>query len=185
MISARRRMLHVGTGVALALTLTACQGSADDATPSASPTTPPVEVTEPEELETPAPDPATDEPEPDATTAPEDEPLPEDAAVNGPNAIAEPLDGASVAGPTVTVRGQGTAYEGTLNYEITLLETDEVVAADFTQAGANGEVGPFEFTVDLEPGTYLVRVFEPEISDTEPGDTGPYVNLVEVTFTVT
>lgn len=190
MTSARRRMLHVGTGIAVALTLAACQGTGSS-TPTDSPPTPAPtdEISAPEELETPVTDPASEAPDPDtdpdADPAPADDGIPEDAAVNGPNSIVEPLDGASVSGPAVTVRGEGTAYEGTLNYEVVRVETDEVVAADFTQAGANGEVGPYEFTVDLDPGTYVVRVFEPEISDSEPGDTGPYVNLVEVTITVT
>lgn len=185
MISARRRMLHLGTGLAVVAALTACQGPDDDPVPSDSPTTPPAEATPSPEETGPAPDPATESPEPTGTTPPDQEEIPADAAVNGPNAVVEPLNGASVTGPSVTVRGQGTAYEGTLHYEVVLVETDEIVAADFTQTGANGEVGPFEFTVDLAPGTYQIRVFEPQISDTEPGDAGPYVNLVEVTVTVT
>lgn len=189
MSTARRRTLRAGaalTGLALALGLAACQ-SAEEPSASESPSTPAAtdDATGPSEEPTDGPtaDPATEEPD-DATTAPDDGGLPDGAAVNGPNAIVAPLDGETVPGPTLTVRGRGTAYEGTLNYEVVVPETDEVVAADYTQAGANGEVGPFEFTVDLAPGTYVVRVFEPEISDTEPGDGGAYVNLVEVTVTV-
>ena len=105
-------------------------------------------------------------------------------AVNGPNTISAPLDGQSVPGPVLKVTGEGTAFEATLRYEVLVTGTDEVVVSDFTMAGANGEIGPYTFDVELEPGTYTLRVWEPEVSDGDGGD-GPFRNLVEVDVTVT
>ncbi|NLE72680.1 MAG: hypothetical protein GX609_11460 [Actinomycetales bacterium] len=123
---------------------------------------------------------ASPEPTPEVTEtaeAPDPEP-----AVNGPNSITEPLAGAEVPGPTVTVSGEGTAFEATLNYRVLRAGTDEVVAEGWTMAGANGEVGPYTFTVELEPGEYTVEVWEPDVSDGESGVDRH--NPVEVTFTV-
>ena len=47
-----------------------------------------------------------------------------------------------------------------------------------TMTGANGEVGPFETTVDLEPGSWTVAVFESSAMDGQP------LNLVSATITV-
>ena len=42
----------------------------------------------------------------------------------------------------------------------------------------SGEVGPFETTVDLEPGSWTVAVFESSAMDGQP------LNLVSATITV-
>ncbi len=99
---------------------------------------------------------------------------------NGPNSLLTPGDGATVAGPTVTVSGDGTAFEGTLVYEVDDASGD-VVDQGYTQAGANGEVGPYEFELTLDPGTYTVRVWEPAMGEEESGDP---VNEVSASFTV-
>lgn len=99
---------------------------------------------------------------------------------NGPNSLLTPGDGATVAGPTVTVTGDGTAFEGTLVYEVTDA-SGGVVTQGNTQAGANGEVGPYEFELTLDPGTYTVRIWEPAMGEEESGDP---VNEVSATFTV-
>lgn len=134
-----------------------------------------------QEATTPAPDPdePTDEPADEPTQEPSAEP---GAAVNGPNSITAPVPGAQVTGPTVTVSGEGTAFEATLNYRVVAAGTQDVVAEGYTMAGANGEVGPYSFDVELTPGEYTVRVWEPDVSDGESGVDEH--NPVEVTFTV-
>lgn len=153
------------------LLLAACQTGTepgDDASPVTTQTT---------AAETAAPEPtASSEPAPQETTATE-------PAVNGPNLITAPLDGQTVAGPVVTVTGEGTAFEATLSYAVLVAGTEEVVVQSYTEAGANGEVAPFRFDVELEPGDYTVRVWEADMSDGE-STVGPYVNLVEVDVTV-
>ncbi|MCB2175533.1 MAG: Gmad2 immunoglobulin-like domain-containing protein [Actinomycetales bacterium] len=133
----------------------------------------------------------TDAAEPGSTTASEPgsagssgEPTPEatdgQPITNGPNSLLTPGDGATVSGPTVTVTGDGTAFEGTLVYEVTDASSG-VVDQGYTQAGANGEIGPYEFELTLDPGTYTVRVWEPAMGEEESGDP---VNEVSATFTV-
>ena len=100
---------------------------------------------------------------------------------NGPNSLLTPGDGATVAGPTVTVTGDGTAFEGTLLYEVADAASGDVVTQGYTQAGANGEVGPYEVELTLDPGTYTVRVWEPAMGEEDSGDP---LNEVSATFTV-
>ena len=123
--------------------------------------------------------------EPTGTSTPPEEPEESaGAVVNGPNSITSPTPDETVAGPTVTVTGEGTAFEATLNYQVLVAGTDEVVLGpDYTTAGANGEVGPHTIELTLDPGEYTVQVWEPDMSDGEAPDS-PYRNLVEVTFTV-
>jgi len=99
----------------------------------------------------------------------------------GSNAITTPADGATVAGPQVTVTGVGTAVEATLRWRVLTAGTTDVVTEDFTTAGANGVIGPFTFTVELPAGSYALEVWEPGASDT----TTPRHALVTSTFTVT
>ncbi|HMO11698.1 MAG TPA: Gmad2 immunoglobulin-like domain-containing protein, partial [Actinotalea sp.] len=104
------------------------------------------------------------------------------AAVNGPNSILVPQDGAVVTGPDVTVSGEGTAFEATLLYQVTRAGTEDVVAEGYTMGGANGEVGPWEIELTLDPGEYDVSVWEPGMGEGDQPDEP--VNLVRVTFTV-
>lgn len=115
-----------------------------------------------------------------ASSAPTPEATEGQPVTNGPNSLLTPGDGATVAGPTVTVSGDGTAFEGTLMYEVTDA-SGGVVDQGSTQAGANGEVGPYEFELTLDPGTYTVRVWEPAMGEEDSG--GP-LNEVSATFTV-
>ncbi len=124
----------------------------------------------------------TPEPSEEPTDEPSDEPTSE-PVVNGPNSITAPGDGYTVDGPEVTVAGEGTAFEATLLYRVLVAGTEDVVAEDYTTAGANGEIGPYTIDLTLDPGEYTVQVWEPDASDGESPD-GPYRNLVEVTFTV-
>ena len=148
--------------------LAACQTGTDPAGSAASPTT-----AETSAEPTASPEPT--EPAPQETAA--------EPAVNGPNSITAPLDGQTVTGPTVTVTGEGTAFEATLSYAVLVAGTEDVVLESFTTAGANGEVGPYSFDVELEPGQYTVRVWEADMSDGESA-AGPYLNLVEIDITV-
>jgi hypothetical protein len=100
---------------------------------------------------------------------------------SGPNSILSPGDGAVVSGPSVTVSGDGTAFEGTLLYAV-YTDEDQPVAEGFTSAGANGEVGPYEIELSLSPGSYTVQVWEAEMTETESD--GGKLNMVEVAFTV-
>ncbi len=121
-----------------------------------------------------------EDPMPTATSEPEETGAA--TSVSGPNSITAPTAGAEVAGPSVTVTGEGTGFEGTLLYRVTPAGADDVVAEGFTTAGANGEVGPYTFEVELEPGEYTVQVWEPGMGEGDAG--GEPLNLVEVTFTV-
>lgn len=169
--SRARSVAAAGLAVVLGAGLLAgCRTGDDDTDPAG--TTTPSESVEPEPSDGPTAT-TTTEPEDDATSAP---------VVNGPNSITAPAPGAEVAGPTVTVTGEGTAFEATLLYRVTPAGGSDVLAEGFTTAGANGEVGPYSFEVDLEPGEYTVQVWEPGMGE---GDTGGEPrNLVEVTFTV-
>jgi spore germination protein GerM len=78
-----------------------------------------------------------------------------------------PTQDATVSSP-VDITGYGTAFEGTVSWEVRRDGSDEVVADGFTQAGANGEFDEFSDAVDLEPGTYEIRVFESSAEDGSP-----------------
>jgi hypothetical protein len=86
-----------------------------------------------------------------------------------------------VAPGAVTVTGTGTAPEGTLQYEV-VGETGSV-ARGFTNAGANGALGAFNFEVTLPAGTWTVAVWVPDESDGEAG-TDPRPNEVRRSFVV-
>lgn len=169
--SRSRSLTAAGLAVVLGVGLLAgCRTGDDDAEQAEAPT--PTESAEPEPSDEPTAT-TTAEPDDDATSAP---------VVNGPNSITAPAPGDEVAGPIVTVTGEGTAFEATLLYRVTTAGGTEVVAEGFTTAGANGEVGPYSFDVELEPGEYTVQVWEPGMGEGDDG--GEPRNLVEVTFTV-
>jgi len=158
----RRAVLLAGalaTGAALALA--GCADAGDGASPAASP---------------PGSTSSADETPP---VSPPATPFPDDRATNGTTTLAEPASGAVVTGPTVTVSGTATAFEATLAWEVVPAGGGDPVQQGSTMAGANGEIGPFTFTVDLDPGTWTVRVWEPSAAD--EGGEGM---LVTSTFTV-
>lgn len=165
-----RTLAAAGLAVVLGVGLLAGCRTGDDTEPAE--TTTPSGSAEPEPSEEPTAS-ATAEPDDDASPGP---------VVNGPNSITAPAPGDDVAGPAVTVTGEGTAFEGTLLYQVTSTDGADVVAEGFTNAGANGDVGPYSFEVDLEPGEYTVQVWEPGMGEGDSG--GEPRNLVEVTFTV-
>lgn len=88
-----------------------------------------------------------------------------------------PTEGETVDS-SVRIEGYGTAFEGTVSWEVRRAGSDEVVADGFTQAGANGEFAEFSDTVELEPGDYEIRAFESSAEDGRP------LNVDTKTFTV-
>ena len=159
----------------LAVGLLASCASPEPATPSAAPTT--ASPSASPSVSALATTPAAEETTPAPTTQ---APVPGPGAVAGTTKLAEPVTGAVVAGPTVKVSGVATAFEANINWRV-LKSTDlkgKVVKEGFTMAGANGEVGPYNFTVDLDPGKYRIEVFEASAKDGSP------IHLVYATFTV-
>lgn len=101
-------------------------------------------------------------------------------AVNDTTILATPLEGSTVEGPTVEVSGEATAFEGTLSWLVYPAggNPDDPAQQGSAMTGANGEVAPFSFTIELEPGRWVVQVFEASAKDGTP------LRPVAVTFTV-
>ena len=166
----RRSSVVAALAVAAALTLASCAGAEE---PAGSATVAPVSATAtPSTTPSPAP-----------TPVPSASPTATAAAPAGTTTIATPADGSTVPGPAVAVTGVGTAFEGTLTWRVLRAGTQDVVTEDFTTAGANGEIGPYTFTVQLTPGSYTLEVWEPDMKDgTATGSARR--NLATSTFTV-
>lgn len=81
--------------------------------------------------------------------------------------LLEPRQDSEVSSP-VRIAGFGTAFEGTVSWEVRREGSDEVVKEGFAQAGSNGEFGEFTDTVELPPGTYEMRAFESSAQDGSP-----------------
>jgi hypothetical protein len=60
------------------------------------------------------------------------------------------IDAASFEGGTVTLSGSATAFEATVSV-LVLDQEGNVLAESFTMAGANGEQGPYQTTIDVDP----------------------------------
>lgn len=88
-----------------------------------------------------------------------------------------PTQDATVGSP-VEITGFGTAFEGTVSWEVREDGSDTVVEEGFAQAGANGDFAEFSDTVDLPPGTYEIRAFESSAQDGRP------IHVDSKTFTV-
>jgi len=88
-----------------------------------------------------------------------------------------PTEGATVSSP-VAISGVGTAFEGTISWQVRREGSDAVMAEGFTSGGANGEFAEFGDTVELEPGTYELRAFESSAEDGRP------IHVDSKTFTV-
>ncbi|GAA3807590.1 Gmad2 immunoglobulin-like domain-containing protein [Cellulomonas soli] len=145
-------------GALLAGVLAACAGAAPSSDSGSASTTGASATVEPSTAATPAASPS-------GTDA---GPALDDSPTAGTTVITSPTSGAVVDGPTVTVEGQGTAFEATLRWEVVAAGADgdsPNVAEGYADAGANGEVGPFTFTVDLTPGDWTIRVWAPGEAD--------------------
>ncbi len=97
-----------------------------------------------------------------------------DPAAISPILIDSPADGATVASP-VTVRGTSDTFEANVVWEV---RGDGTAKDGTTMGGTMGERAPFEFTVDLEPGTYTARAYAEDM------ETGGLFAEDTVTFTV-
>ncbi|MDQ1626862.1 MAG: hypothetical protein QOI54_606 [Actinomycetota bacterium] len=72
----------------------------------------------------------------------------------------------SVVGSPVTIDGFGTAFEGTITWEVR--RAGAVVQQGTAQGGANGQFGQFHATVTLDPGDYELSAFESSAENGEP-----------------
>jgi len=70
-------------------------------------------------------------------------------------------------GPTVQIKGIGTAFEGTISWDVRTLK-GKLVKEGFTQGGANGTFAEFADQVALAPGSYVMRAFESSAEDGRP-----------------
>ena len=91
--------------------------------------------------------------------------------------LLSPSQGSTVSSP-VGITGYGTAFEGTISWEVRREGSDEVVADGFTQGGSMGEFADFSDSVELDPGTYELRAFESSAENGEP------IHVDTKTFTV-
>ncbi len=89
-----------------------------------------------------------------------------------------PTQGRAVSSP-VSIAGYGTAFEGTISWEVRKDgAAGAKVAEGFTSGGSNGEFAEFSDSVDLEPGSYEIRAFESSAKDGSP------IHVDTKTFTV-
>ena len=103
--------------------------------------------------------------------------------VQAPTWVISPQHGETVPAGEVEVTGYGTAFEGTFLWEVRDAQTDEVVADGFTQGGSMGTYDDFSFSVELEPGEYVVEVYQEDVSDGESPE-GPRMYPDTKRFTV-
>jgi hypothetical protein len=88
--------------------------------------------------------------------------------VQAPVWVITPQDGATVR-RTFTVEGRGAFFEANVSWQ--LLRGDEVVDEDFTTAQECCTLSPYSFEVTAEPGDYVLRVYDADVSDGEgPGE---------------
>ncbi|PPK94140.1 sporulation and spore germination protein [Kineococcus xinjiangensis] len=100
--------------------------------------------------------------------------------VHAPVWITSLSDGALVEPGVLQVEGLGTGFEANLNYVLTDHEGEEV-ARGYTTAGANGEIGPFAFELELTTGVYTLSVFDPgEASEGEGHPPFPDTKTLDV-----
>lgn len=85
--------------------------------------------------------------------------------------VESPTTGAVITSP-VTVSGQSTAFEGTVDIEIREDGRIDPLVSGFATGGANGEMGPFTTTIDLaeggaDHGALIVRTISMEDGGTQ------------------
>lgn len=96
--------------------------------------------------------------------------------------LLSPQQGSTVAAGPVLFRGYGTAFEGTVEWEVRAVD-GEVVAEGFATGGSMGVFGEFAFTAVLAPGSYTVEVWQPDVSGGESPE-GPRMFPDSKDFTV-
>jgi hypothetical protein len=78
--------------------------------------------------------------------------------------IISPQDGDTV-GTTFTVEGRGAFFEANVSWQ--LLQGGEVVKDGFATAEEGMTLSPYSFKVTAEPGDYVLRVYDADMSDGE------------------
>lgn len=110
--------------------------------------------------------------------------LQRDVSAVAPVWIISPQDGSVGADRTIIIEGSTVSAEPNLHWRVRRVDTAEAAAGDIpsgsvpVEAGT-GTVGLFEFSVTLEPGTYVVEVSEPS-ADGSGGDTGGDDKLISI-----
>lgn len=82
--------------------------------------------------------------------------------------IDSPREGETMTSP-VRVEGEAATFEATVPWRV-LDAAGDVVESGFTTAREGMTLSPFEFEVELDPGTYLVEVSEDDPSGGEGGE---------------
>jgi Immunoglobulin-like domain of bacterial spore germination/Sporulation and spore germination len=103
-----------------------------------------------------------------------------DAALIDGIRLEQPEQEATLASPVV-VSGESTAFEGTISWSVT--ETGRQVRRSFTTGGANGKYAPFEFEIELPPGSYTLKLWAPNVASGAEAWTDE-LSVVYVDFTV-
>jgi len=105
---------------------------------------------------------ATESNRPVRSNSPDIGPVKADPEVLSPVLIESPADEATVSSP-VRVTGTSDTFEANVQWQV--LRDGKVVDEGFTSGGTMGERGPFQFTVDLPPGTYTARAYATSAED--------------------
>jgi hypothetical protein len=88
--------------------------------------------------------------------------------VQGTVWVTDPQDGDTVGSP-FTVEGRGAFFEATVSWQ--LLSGDTVVDEGTAMAEECCTLSPYSFEVTAEPGNYVLRVYDADMSDGEgPGE---------------
>ncbi len=94
--------------------------------------------------------------------------------------INSPGEGDTVASP-VRVTGEASAFEATVLWRVLDAGTGAVVQSGFTNAAEGFRLTPFEFTVTLTPGEYVIEATEDDPSGGE--GFAPHVDTKRITVT--
>lgn len=78
-----------------------------------------------------------------------------------------PAEGEVLAAGKVSISGEAAAFEANVPWRITSGGAE--VASGFTLTTSGQEFAPFQFTVELQPGEYVVAITEDDPSDGEGG----------------
>ena len=84
--------------------------------------------------------------------------------VQAPVWVISPQDGETV-GTTFTVEGRGAFFEANVSWQ--LLQGGEVVDEGFATAAEGMTLSPYSFEVTAEPGDYVLRVYDADMSGGE------------------
>jgi hypothetical protein len=85
--------------------------------------------------------------------------------IEGAIVIDTPSQGATAQSP-VTVEGDASVFEATFSWEI--LQSGQVVRQGYATTSSGQEFSPYSFDVDLDPGSYTLRVYEASAENGSP-----------------